>query len=306
MQGWAFFSSLLAAMEGRTRNILIGVIVLFMVMAVGSAIILPSLNPQIDPGVAEHARGRRLIGEGKLDEAQGAFLEVLQKYPGTASAARAQADKDYGIPFHQALRSAQAGQTAEAVTTLNRVAREGAKTEWGPKATEELARLGQRSPAAASDEAAARREQARQSRLAQANALMEQGNAEEARGMFQGLVQEGAGDGVETAARLALTTLQATDDAVRSNPEVARARVALHRARASLLAYRGAKGKYPSTLQDQDLENFGFSYPDLLNDVRRVESYQPEGAARFQITAVARDARGTRMRATEGAVEDLP
>ncbi|HYB72730.1 MAG TPA: tetratricopeptide repeat protein [Candidatus Sulfotelmatobacter sp.] len=293
-------------MEDRTRNILIGLIVLFLVMGVGSAIILPSLNREVDPGVAEHARGRRLMGEGKFGEAQGIFLEVLKKYPGTASAAQAQADKDYGIPYHQALRSAQAGQTAEAVTTLNRVAREGAKTEWGGKAIEELARLGQPAPAAAGDEAAARREQARQARLAQANALVEQGNAEEARRMFQGLVQEGAGDAVEAAARLALTTLQATDDAVRSNPEVARARVALHRARASLLAYRGANGRFPPTLQDRGLEQFGFSYPDLLNDVRRVESYQPEGAGRFEITAVARDARGTRVRATEGAVEDLP
>jgi tetratricopeptide (TPR) repeat protein len=293
-------------MEDRTRNILIGLIVLFLVMGVGSAIILPSLNREVDPGVAEHARGRRLMGEEKFGEAQGAFLEVLKKYPGTAAAAQAQADKDYGIPYHQALRSAQAGQIAEAVTTLNRVAREGAKTEWGGKATEELARLGQPAPAAAGDEAAARQEQARQGRLAQANALVEQGNAEEARRMFQGLVQEGAGDAVEAAARLALTTLQATDDAVRSNPEVARARVALHRARASLLAYRGANGRFPPSLQDRGLEQFGFSYPDLLNDVRRVESYQPEGAGRFEITAVARDARGTRLRATEGAVEDLP
>jgi tetratricopeptide (TPR) repeat protein len=292
--------------EDRTRNILIGIIVLFLAMGVGSAIILPSLNPEMDPGVAEHARGRRLMGEGKLGEAQGVFLEVLQKHPGTAAAARAQADKDYGVPYHQALRSAQAGQTAEAVTTLNRVAREGARTEWGPKATEELTRLGQRAPMDARQAPATAQEQARQARLEQANTLMEQGHAEEARKTFQGLVQEGANDAVETAARLALTTLQATEDAARSNPEVARARVALHRARASLLAYRGANGQFPPTLQDRGLEQFGFSYPDLLNNVRRVESYQPEGGGRFEITAVARDARGTRMHATEQAVEDLP
>jgi tetratricopeptide (TPR) repeat protein len=292
--------------EDRTRNILIGIMVLFTVMGAGSAIILPYLNPEVDPGVAEHARGRRLMAEGKLDEAQRVFLEVLQKYRGAAVAARAQADKDYGIPYHQALRSAETGQTAQAVTTLNRVAREGAKTEWGPKATAELTRLGQPAPVDARQGPATSQEQARQARLEQANTLMEQGHTEEARNTFRGLVQEGANDAVERAARLALTTLQATDDAARSNPEVARARVALHRARASLLAYRGANGQFPPTLQDRGLEQFGFSYPDLLTDVRRVESYQPEAGGRFEITAVARDARGTRMRATEQAVEDIP
>ncbi|HEY7678530.1 MAG TPA: tetratricopeptide repeat protein [Candidatus Methylomirabilis sp.] len=293
-------------MEDRTRNILIGIIVLFMAMGAGSAIILPYLNPGLDPGVAEHARGRRLMGEGKLDQARDVFQEVIQKHRGTAAAARAQADKDYGIPYRQALHSAETGQTAQAVTTLNRVARDGARTEWGPKATEELARLEQQDPAAVRQVHAAAQEQPRRARLEQANTLMEQGRTEEARGIFQGLVQEGANDAVETAARLALTTLDAADQAVRKSPEVARARVALHRARASLLAYRGANGQFPPTLQDRGLEQFGFSYPDLLNDVRQVESYRPEGAGRFQITAVARDARGTRVRATEQAVEDLP
>ncbi len=305
-------------MEDRTRNILIGVMVLFAVMGVGSALVLPYLTPegeQAGPGVAEHARGRRLMAEGKYNEAQGVFLQLMQQHRGTPVAVRAQADKEYGIPYHQALRMAEVGQRAQALALLDRVARDAASTEWGPKAREELNRLGQQGPVAAAPPGGgppspvtpeARREEARQSRLSQANSLLEAGRTEEARRIFESLVQEGGDDSVATAARLALTTLQAADAAVRNNPEVARARVALHRARASLLAYRGANGRYPPTLQDRKLEEFGFSYRDLLSDVQRVESYRAEEGSRFEITAVARDARGTRVRATDSSVEDLP
>ncbi len=310
-------------MEGRTHNILIGVIVLFAVMGAGAALILPYLAPEAPqggPGVAEHARGRRLMIEGKFNEAQEVFLQVMQQHRGTPAADRAQADKEYGIPYHQALRMAEVGQRPQALALLNRVARDGGRTEWGPKATEELNRLGQGGVVAAAPSGGgppaagapspvapeARREEARQSRLNQANGLLDQGRPEEARRIFESLVQEGGEDSVATAARLALTTLQAAEAAVRNNPEVARARLALHRARASLLAYRGANGRYPPTLQDRGLDQFGFSYQDLLGDVQRVESYQPEEGVRFELTAVARDARGTRVRATDRAVEDLP
>ncbi len=113
-------------------------------------------------------------------------------------------------------------------------------------------------------------------------------------------------DQAGTAARLQLTTLQAAGDAVRNIPEVSRARVALHRARASLLAYRGETGQFPPTLDARGLDRYGFAVPDLLAEVARVESYRAEGAARFELIVVAQDARGTRVRATDSAVEDLP
>ncbi len=310
-------------MEDRTRNILIGIIVLFGVMGAGSAIILPYLSPEAEragTGVAERARGRRLMGEGKFVEARSVFLQVIQQHPGTQVAARAQADNEHGIPYHQALRMAQAGQIAQARAMLDRVAREGANTEWGPKARDELNRLGQGGPVAGGTTPAAppggvapaapapqaAQEQARQDRLAQANSLLEQGRTEDARVILQALVNEGVDDQVDAAARLQVSALQAVGQAVRSDPEVGRARVALHRARASLLGYRGANGQYPSSLQDRGLEQFGFSYRDLLADVRQVESYRAEAGSRFELIAVARDARGTRVRATDRAVEDLP
>ena len=291
-------------MEDRTRNLLIGIIVLFAVLGAGSTLILPYLNSEADrsgSGMADHARGRRLMGEGKFGAAQSVFQQVMEQHPGSQAAARAQADKEHGIPYYQAVRMAQAGQTGQARAILSRVAREGTKTEWGPKATAELRRLGQGDHAAAEAPG-----QSREARLAQANSLLDQGRTEEARTIFQGLVRERGDDAAGAAANLALTTLQAADNAVRSDPAVARAHVALHRARASLLAYRGANGQYPPSLQDRGLERFGFTYRDLLGDVQRVESYRPEAGDRFEITAVARDPRGTRVRATDRAVEDLP
>ena len=213
-------------MEDRTRNIFIGIIVLFGVMGVGSALILPYVK-------SGAARGG----------------------PGAAEQARTGAP----APPGRAGPPAPVGQT-----------------------------------------------QSRQDRLGEANSHLEQGRTEDARTIYQGLVDEGVNDAVRTAAQLALTTLQAAGAAVRNDPEVARAHVALHRARASLLAFRGANGRYPSKLEDPGLEQFGFSNRDLLSDVQRLESYRTEGGDQFEITAVARDPRGTRVRATDRAVEDLP
>jgi len=93
---------------------------------------------------------------------------------------------------------------------------------------------------------------------------LNQGRNDEARAIFQALVEEDANDDVASTARLALATLQAAAQAVRQDPQVNRARVALHRVRASLLAFRGATGQFPPTLQTPGLERYGFSYEDML------------------------------------------
>ena len=308
-------------MEDRTRNILIGLIVLFLVLGVGAMFMQPYLNPEggvAGPGAAEYAQARKLMEAGRFPEAQVAFFTIIQGHGGTPVAARAQADKDFGIPFHEAVRTAQAGNLPQARATLARVARGGAKTEWGPKASAELTRLSQSGGAAAPppqpDDPAppvgsmppAGQDQGRQNRLTQANALLEAGRTEEARVIFQGLANEGVDDPAGAAARLQLSTLQAAGDVVRATPEVRRAHVALHRTRASLLGYRGETGQFPPTLDARGLERYGFAVPDLLAEVARVESYRAEGGARFELIVVAQDARGTRVRATDQAVEDLP
>lgn len=307
-------------MEDRTRNILIGVIVLFLVLGVGTMFLQPYLTPEggvAGPGADEYARARKLLDEGRVFEAQAAYVQLIRQHPGKPVAARAQADKDYGIPFQQAVRQAQGGNLPQAQATLSRVAREGANTEWGPKASAELTRLSQSTPpagaaaspgppAAAGASSSSAQDQGRQSRLVQANALLEAGRTEEARIILQGLVNERGDDQVGASARLQLSTLLAAGTAVRTSPEVSRAHVALHRTRASLLAYRGETGQFPPTLDTQDLERFGFSYRDLLADVQRVESYRAQAGAQFELVVVAQDARGTRVRATDRSVEDLP
>jgi hypothetical protein len=146
----------------------------------------------------------------------------------------------------------------------------------------------------------------RQTRLAQANTLLNQGRDVEARAIYQALADEGANDDVASAARLSLAALQAAGQAVGTSPEVSRARTALLRARASLLAYRSEAGRFPPSLEAPGLERFGFSYGDLEAEVRRVEAYRPDGGGRFELIVVARDGRATRLRATDQSVEQLP
>jgi hypothetical protein len=146
----------------------------------------------------------------------------------------------------------------------------------------------------------------RQTRLAQANTLLNQGRDVEARAIYQALADEEANDEVASAARLSLATLQVAGQAVRQAPEVMRARAALDRARASLLAYRGATGQFPPNLQTRGLDRYGFSYEELLREVQRIEAYRAEPPGRFELIAVARDARGTRLRATDQSVDELP
>ena len=301
-------------MEDRTRNILIAVVVTLGVIGAGGALFAPKEGAgPIGPGASEHAQARKLMEEGRFGEAQAILRRLAQQYPGRPVAERARADQEFGIPYYQALALAKAGQTAQAQAILRRVAQAGGQTEWAAKANVELARLGQQppgppgAPGATGPPPGQPPQQAdRQTRLAQANSLLNQGRNDEARAIFQALVEEDANDDVASTARLALATLQAAAQAVRQDPQVNRARVALHRVRASLLAFRGATGQFPPTLQTPGLERYGFSYEELLADVQRIEVYRAEPAGRFELIAVARDARGTRLRATEQSVEDMP
>ena len=299
-------------MEDRTRNILIGVIVALGVIGVGSALFTPSQKEGAGftgPGAAEHAQARKLMEEGKFGEAQTILLRLAQQHPGRPVAERARADREFGIPYYQALALAKAGQGVQSQAVLRRVAQEGGQTEWAAKANAELARLEQQPsgpPGAPGAQTLPPQQAPRQMRLAEANGLLNQGRNDEARAIYQSLVDEEANDDVASSARLALVTLQAAAQAVRQDPQVNRARVALHRVRASLLAFRGATGQFPPTLQTGGLERYGFSYEELLADVQRIEVYRAEPGGRFELIAVARDTRGTRVRATEDSVEDMP
>src|SRR5574341_1248540 len=200
-------------MEDRTRNILIGIIVALGVIGVGGALFTPSQKEGTGltgPGAAEHAQARKLIEEGKFGEAQTILLRLAQQHPGRPVAERARADREFGIPFYQALALAKAGQGAQAQAVLRRVAQEGGQTEWAAKANAELARLEQQAPGPPGAPGAPMpppKPATRQTRLAEANDLLNQGRNDEARAIYQSLVDEEASDDVASSARLALTAL---------------------------------------------------------------------------------------------------